>query len=76
MKMRRGVFNRSLAVKGIANNFVPMITRDYKKEFGSIGTTLTLADKRKIASKLIPSIIEGAKYKLKQMKPLKKKRSR
>lgn len=76
MKMRRGVFNRSLAVKGIANNFVPMIARDYKKEFGSIGTTLSLADKRKIASQLMPSIIEGAKYKLKEMKPLKKKKKK
>lgn len=74
MKMRRGAFSRSLAVKGIANNFVPQITRHYKKEFGGIGSTLTLADKRKIATKLIPSIIEGAKYKLKNMKPLKKKK--
>jgi hypothetical protein len=74
MKMRRGIFKRNLALKGIANNFIPMVTRDYKKEYGGIGPTLTLADKRRVASKLLPSIIEGAKYKLKQMKPLRKKK--
>ena len=71
-KMRNGTFNRSLALKGIANNFVPTIARDYRKEYGSFGT-LTIADKRSVASGLLSSILEGARYKLKSMKPLKKK---
>lgn len=71
-KMRNGSFNRSLAIKGIANNFVPMIARDYKKHNGSIGS-LTIADKRSIASKLIGDIINNARDKFKKMKPLKRK---
>lgn len=70
--MRNGSFNRSLAIKGIANNFVPMIARDYKKHNGSIGS-LTIADKRSIASKLIGDIINNARDKFKKMKPLKRK---
>lgn len=80
MKMRRGIFNRSLAVKGLANHLVANTQKDYKKKFGrdmldyGIPISMSLTDKRKVASKLLPSIIEDAKYKLKNMKPLKKKK--
>lgn len=79
-KMRSGKFNRGLAIKGIANHLVANTQKDYKKKFGSgitefgIPTRMTAIDKRKVAIKLLPSIIEGAKYKLKSMKPLKRKK--
>ena len=33
-KMKRGVYTKKLAIKGIANNYVPQIARDYKKHNG------------------------------------------
>lgn len=76
-KMRNGSFNRSLALKGIANNLVPMIARDYNKEFGRGSIpALTLVDKRKVAVGIVKDIIEEAREKVKTMKPLKKKVSK
>jgi hypothetical protein len=75
-KKRNGSFNRSLALTGIANNFVPAILQKYKKEFGSLGMNFSAVDKRKIAVKLLPAILERADYELKAMKPLKKKVSK
>jgi hypothetical protein len=74
-KIRNGSFNRSLALKGIANNLVPMIARDYNKEFGRGSIpALTLVDKRKVAVGIVKDIIEEAREKVKHMTPLKKKK--
>lgn len=71
-KIKNGKFNRSLAVKGIANNFVPRIITYYNKNYGNVGK-VSLAEKRQVAAELMPSIVEGAKYRLKKMQDKKKK---
>ncbi len=67
-KIKRGVFKEDLAVKGLANNFIPAIVKKYKQEFGQDSIRLTKSEKDQAAKEILPRILEAATYELNQEK--------
>ncbi len=58
-KMKRGVYTKKLAIKGIANNFVPQIMRRYKSANG-LGT-VNKCTKLYLGLEIVDSIEEDIK---------------
>jgi hypothetical protein len=61
-KQKRGVYNHDLAVQGIANNFIPMVIRSYKIEYGQIGQ-VSRATKYWMAERMV-KYLENEKFEL------------
>ncbi len=58
-KMKRGKYNKHLAIKGIANNFAPRIMQNYKKANG-LGT-VNKCTKQFLGLEIVDSIEEDIK---------------
>ena len=66
-KKRRGIFDRSRAIDGLANNLVPMMTRFYRKKWGDYIDDFNLSrlsreQKREIAEYVYPAIEEQVRW--------------
>jgi hypothetical protein len=73
-KKKRGVFNEDLAVKGLANSYVPEMIQFYKKEYGDSGerknfigdydlNRVSKEDKVQIAKEdVLPDVMEKIRY--------------
>lgn len=61
-KVKKGVFDRELALKGIVNNFVPMIAKKYRQEFGL--SIVNKETKTEIGKELLSRILESINFKL------------
>lgn len=63
-KMKRGVFNIDLAVRGIADNFVPRVITDYNKNFpNSKLPKISLSGKYQLGRDFVNDIMEAIEYK-------------
>ena len=54
-KMDKGIYNQELAVKGILNNYVPVIVQSYNKEIGQVKPTKV--DKMALAQEILAFIL-------------------
>jgi len=55
-KMKRGVYTKKLAIKGIANNYVPQIARDFNKQDAIGLTRINKCTKLKTALEIVNEI--------------------
>lgn len=66
-KKLKGIYNKSLAIKGILH-IVEAGRRSYIKNFGSIGGTVSKETKIYTANQLLPWIDESATYEARQIR--------
>ena len=58
-KIAKGVFNEELALKGIVNNYVPVVVSEYRREFG-LGE-VSKATKEALGKELLASVLQDVK---------------
>ena len=68
-KVKRGVFDKTLAIRGIANNLVPAGITKYRRELNS-NMTLSRAEKVAVAREIYSGMKEDIKWVIQRKKPI------
>lgn len=59
-KIQKGTFNNALAIKGLANNYVPRIIAKYRQDFGL--AQVNQATKEAIAREILPTVLDDSRW--------------
>jgi hypothetical protein len=61
-KQEKGIYQEDLALKGILNNYVPVVIESYRKEFGpNTLTKVSKTDKIALAKELLQNVLDDIK---------------